>query len=43
MLAELFVASIEELTGEDYDEGQRAAWASTAEDIEAFGEGWPAG
>lgn len=42
-LADLFMASIEELTAEDYDEGQRAAWASAAEDIEAFGvrlAGW---
>ena len=42
-LADLFAASIEELTAEDYDEGQRAAWASAAGDVEAFGErlaGW---
>lgn len=36
-VAELFVASIEELAAEDYDEAQRAAWASAAEDDEAFG------
>lgn len=37
-LRELFAASIEELTQEDYDEDQRAAWASTAEDAQAFAE-----
>lgn len=43
VLADLFVASIEELTADDYDEGQRAAWAGAAEDVEAFGAklaGW---
>lgn len=36
-LRELVAASIEELTQEDYDEDQRAAWAgSLAEDTEAF-------
>ena len=35
-LRELFAASIEELTQEDYDEDQRAAWASAAEDGLAF-------
>jgi putative acetyltransferase len=35
-LRELFAASIEELTAEDYDDDQRAAWASTAEDAQAF-------
>jgi putative acetyltransferase len=34
-LAEIFQASIEELTGEDYSEAQQAAWASSADD-EAF-------
>ncbi|WP_291151036.1 GNAT family N-acetyltransferase [Hyphomicrobium sp.] len=37
-LRELFAQSIEELTAEDYDEDQRAAWASTAVDAEAFAE-----
>jgi putative acetyltransferase len=37
MLAEIFQASIEELTGDDYSEAQQAAWASLADDEEAFG------
>ncbi len=37
-LRELFAASIEELTQEDYSEDQRAAWASAAEDAVAFAE-----
>ncbi len=37
VLAEIFQASIEELTGEDYSEAQQAAWASLADDVEAFG------
>ena len=37
-LAEIFQASIEELTGDDYTEAQQAAWASRAEDEAAFGE-----
>jgi putative acetyltransferase len=32
LLAEIFQASIEELTGEDYSEGQQEAWAAMAED-----------
>src|ERR1041385_4583769 len=36
MLAEIFRTSIEELTGEDYTEGQRQAWASAVNDEEAF-------
>ncbi len=39
VLAEIFQASIEELTGEDYSEAQQAAWASLADDPEAFGNG----
>lgn len=35
-LRELFAASIEELTADDYDEDQRAAWAAAAEDADAF-------
>jgi putative acetyltransferase len=38
ILAAIFVASIEELTGEDYNEPQQEAWASTADDEEQFGE-----
>jgi putative acetyltransferase len=38
LLAEIFRAAIEELTGEDYDEAQQEAWAATADDVEAFGE-----
>ncbi len=37
MLAEIFRASIEELTAEDYSEAQQEAWAETADDLEAFG------
>ena len=37
MLAAIFVASIEELTGDDYSEAQQEAWAQAAEDEEAFG------
>jgi putative acetyltransferase len=35
-LRDLFAASMEELTQDDYDEDQRAAWVSVAEDGEAF-------
>ena len=38
MLAAIFVASIEELTGDDYSEAQQEAWAQAAEDEEAFGK-----
>jgi len=37
LLAEIFRAAIEELTADDYSETQQAAWASTADDDEAFG------
>jgi putative acetyltransferase len=37
LLAEIFRASIEELTAEDYSEAQREAWASAADDEEDFG------
>ena len=37
-LAEIFRASIEELTGDDYSEAQQEAWASAADDEEAFGQ-----
>jgi putative acetyltransferase len=36
MLAAIFAASIEELTGDDYNEAQQEAWAAVAED-EEFG------
>jgi putative acetyltransferase len=38
LLAEIFRASIEDLTGDDYSEAQQEAWAETADDLEAFGE-----
>src|SRR5258708_20635487 len=37
MLAEIFRASIEELTAEDYSEAQRGVWAAAADDEAAFG------
>lgn len=37
VLVEIFQASIEELTGDDYSEAQQSAWASAADDEEAFG------
>jgi putative acetyltransferase len=37
LLAEIFRASIEELTTEDYSEVQQAAWASAADDEKEFG------
>jgi putative acetyltransferase len=36
LLAEIFRASIEELTADDYGEGQQKAWASSADDEEEF-------
>ncbi len=36
--AEIFRASIEELAAEDYSADQREAWASTADDEDAFGD-----
>ncbi|WFU14290.1 GNAT family N-acetyltransferase [Bradyrhizobium sp. CB3481] len=38
MLAAIFVAAIEELTGDDYSEAQQEAWAAVAEDEAAFGK-----
>jgi putative acetyltransferase len=38
VLAAIFVAAIEELTGEDYSEAQQEAWASAADDEEQFGK-----
>jgi putative acetyltransferase len=37
LLAEIFRASVEELTADDYSEAQRQAWASAADDEEDFG------
>ena len=37
VLAAIFQASVEELGEEDYDEAQRGAWASAADDEPAFG------
>ena len=37
LLAEIFRASIEELTADDYSEAQREAWAETADDEQEFG------
>jgi putative acetyltransferase len=36
ILAAIFVASISELTSDDYSENQQAAWASAADDEAAF-------
>lgn len=38
LLAEIFRASVEELTADDYSDAQREAWASAADDEEEFGE-----
>jgi putative acetyltransferase len=38
VLAAIFAAAIEELTGEDYSQAQQEAWASAADDEEAFGK-----
>jgi putative acetyltransferase len=38
VLAAIFAASIEELTGDDYSEAQQQAWAGVADDEEAFGK-----
>jgi putative acetyltransferase len=38
LLAEIFRASIEALTADDYSEAQQEAWASTADDEMAFGK-----
>jgi putative acetyltransferase len=37
VLAAIFVAAVEELTGDDYGEAQQEAWASAADDEEQFG------
>jgi putative acetyltransferase len=36
LIAEIFRASIAELTGDDYSEAQQEAWAATADDEAAF-------
>ncbi|MBR1149538.1 GNAT family N-acetyltransferase [Bradyrhizobium sp. JYMT SZCCT0428] len=38
VVAAIFVAAIQELTGDDYGEAQQEAWASTADDEEQFGK-----
>lgn len=38
VLAAIFVAAIEEMTGDDYNESQREAWAGVADDEVAFGK-----
>ncbi|WP_407180893.1 GNAT family N-acetyltransferase [Bradyrhizobium sp. STM 3562] len=38
MLAAIFVAAIQELTGDDYGEAQQEAWAAVADDEVAFGK-----
>jgi putative acetyltransferase len=38
VLADIFRLSIEELTGEDYNEDQQRAWAEAATDLDAFAD-----
>jgi len=38
VLAAIFAAAIEQLTGDDYNEAQQQAWASVAEDEAPFGK-----
>jgi putative acetyltransferase len=38
ILAAIFAAAIEELTGDDYSEAQQEAWAAAADDEAAFGK-----
>jgi putative acetyltransferase len=38
ILAAIFAAAIEELTGDDYTEAQQEAWAAAADDEDAFGK-----
>jgi putative acetyltransferase len=38
VLAAIFVASVEGLTGDDYSEAQQEAWASAADDETGFGK-----
>src|SRR3977135_2709950 len=37
LLSEIFRASVEELTAEDYSDAQREAWAAAADDVQALG------
>jgi putative acetyltransferase len=37
ILAAIFAAAIQEMTGDDYSEEQQEAWASVADDEDAFG------
>ena len=38
VLAAIFAASVEQLTGDEYSEAQQEAWASVADDEEKFGK-----
>jgi putative acetyltransferase len=38
VLAAIFAAAVEQLTGDDYSEAQQEAWAAVADDEEAFGK-----
>jgi putative acetyltransferase len=38
VLAAIFAAAVEELTGDDYSEAQQEAWAATADDEDALGK-----
>jgi putative acetyltransferase len=38
VLAAIFAAAIEQLTGDDYSEAQQQAWASAADDEDEFGK-----
>ncbi len=38
MLAAIFAAAVQELTGDDYSEAQQEAWAGAADDEAAFGK-----
>jgi putative acetyltransferase len=38
IVAAIFVAAIEELTGDDYSTAQQAAWAAAADDEDTFGQ-----
>ena len=38
VLAAIFVAAIEELTGDDYSDAEQGAWAAVADDEVAFGK-----
>ena len=38
MLAAIFVAAVQELTGDDYSEAQQEAWAAVADEEESFGK-----